>query len=297
MLIKSIENLYEFIFNSVNDVILFLSEDGKILDANKTAVETYGYSHQELTSMYIHQIRHHSMDSDYLEYRTLHEEEGVIFEGIHIRKNGSAFPVEVNSKLSIANNHKFRVNIIRDITARRELESKIVYLANYDPLTNVANRASIFSQLDNAIEKVKFTGYDVACIMFDIDKFKYINDTFGHIIGDEVLKYVAQTIQSSLRTCDSIGRFGGDEFIVILQNIQNKKDLISLAGRICNIFKQPFIINQHTIKITISIGISLLSELQETENQRDELIHRADSAMYEAKKIEGCSFRFFNKNM
>lgn len=295
MLITDIDNLYEFIFNNVKDIILFIAENGQILDANKTAIGVYGFSHEELTSMFIQDIRHDSMDSDYIDYRTLHEEDGVMFEGIHIKKDGSAFPIEVNSKLSIINGHKFRINIIRDITNRKRIEDELIFRANYDPLTKVANRANIILQIENAIERAKFSCRDLACIVLDIDKFKFINDNFGHIVGDKVLQYVAQSIKKYLRTYDSIGRFGGDEFVILLQNVQSKNNLVSVATRICNIFKYPIIIEDNSIKINVSMGIALLSDVQGTENKTDGLIRQADSAMYEAKKTQGCKFEFFKK--
>jgi len=126
-------------------------------------------------------------------------------------------------------------------------------------------------------------------MIFDLDKFKIINDTFGHPVGDKVLKYVAQTVKELLRTDDSIGRFGGDEFVIIQRNVKSKDDVVSLINRIFNIFKYPAILENNTITINISIGICLLSD---TDN-RDQLIYQADSAMYEAKKTKGCSFEFY----
>jgi len=282
--------IHEFLFDNAYDIILYLSEDGYILAANKLAIKKYGYTYDELTSMNIQHLRHSSMDSDYIDQMILSEYEGIIFEGVHVRKDGTTFPVEVSSKTITFDNNKFRIHIIRDTTERKKIESKILHLATYDTLTNIANRSNILSQLDEEIEISKITGSNIALMIFDLDKFKLINDTFGHPIGDLVLKYVAQTVKELLRTDDSIGRFGGDEFIIIQRNVRSKNDVISLITRIFNIFESPTILENNSIKINISIGICLLSQAE----SRDQLIYQADSAMYEAKKNQGCSFEFYS---
>jgi len=282
--------IHEFLFDNAYDIILYLSEDGYILAANKLAIKKYGYTYDELTSMNIQHLRHSSMDSDYIDQMILSEYEGIIFEGVHVRKDGTTFPVEVSSKTITFDNNKFRIHIIRDTTERKKIESKILHLATYDTLTNIANRSNILSQLDEEIEISKITGSNIALMIFDLDKFKLINDTYGHPIGDIVLKYVAQTVKELLRTDDSIGRFGGDEFIIIQRNVRSKNDVISLITRIFNIFESPTILENNSIKINISIGICLLSQAE----SRDQLIYQADSAMYEAKKNQGCSFEFYS---
>lgn len=282
--------VHEILFDNANDIILYLLEDGRILSANKMAIEKYGYTYDELTTMYIQDLRHPSMDSSYIDQMTLSEYSGIVFEGIHVRKDGSTFPVEVSSKTIILHGDKFRIHIIRDITDRKKIESKILRLATYDPLTNIPNRANIIAQLDTSIKKARLTGNNIALMLLDMDKFKNINDTFGHLIGDKVLQYIAITIKNLLRSTDTIGRFGGDEFIIIQQNINSKNDVIALINRIFNIFKFPTVIEGNNININMSIGVCLLSE---SEN-RDQLIYQADTAMYEAKKSQGCSFEFYN---
>ena len=287
---ENLLKLHKTLFDNAYDIILYLSEHGNILTANKMAIKKYGYTYDELISKNIQDLRHFTMDLNYIAQMALSEYEGLVFEGVHVRKDGTTFPVEVSSKTIEFNNDKFRIHIIRDTTDRKKLENRTLYLANYDTLTNIANRANIISQLDQAIEKYKFDDEDLAFMIFDIDKFKIINDTFGHPIGDKVLQYVASSVKGLLRIDDSIARFGGDEFVIILRNVKNNYDILPVINRIFGVFQKPAIIENNSIKINISIGICLLSEAK----NRDELIYQADNAMYEAKKKQGCSFEFFS---
>ena len=126
----------------------------------------------------------------------------------------------------------------------------------------------------------------------DIDKFKLINDNYGHTVGDEVLKYLSCKISEALRESDSIGRVGGDEFVIFLKLIHDERDLESLMDRIFEALKQPLIIDKNEIKIDVSVGISVFPD---HSSDLDSLINQADRAMYEAKKIVGCSYAFYQK--
>lgn len=287
---EDMSKLHEFIFENANDIIFYLEEDGTIISANKMAAAKYGYSLDELLSLNIQDIRDSSMDSDYIDQMIISKKNGIIFEGIHVKKDGTTFPVEVSSRTIEFKNDILRIHIIRDTTDRRRIDDKTLHLAKYDSLTNIANRGNILLQLDSAIETAQLIGKDLAFIIFDIDKFKIINDTFGHPVGDKVLKYIAQTVKGLLRGTDSIGRFGGDEFVIIQLNIKNRDDILALVNRIIDAFKSPKIFGEHSIQINISIGISLLSESPD----RDTLIYQADSAMYIAKKRYGCTYEFYS---
>lgn len=288
-------NIYKLIFDNAKDIILYISKEGQILDANKMAMKKYGYTYDELLSMNMADLRHPSMDNFSIHpqlslYTNSHN--GMIFEAVQVKKDGSSFPVEISSNTIEVNGDIFKVCIIRDIENRKIINEKILYLATYDFLTNIANRGSIISQLDYAIDKSRITSKDLAFIVFDIDKFKFINDTFGHPVGDKVLYYVAQTVKKSLRANDAIGRFGGDEFVIILKDINSKNDVVALVNRIFNMFKDPILIENNSIKIDISFGASLLSQA----GNREKLIYQADNAMYEAKKTSGSNLKFYSHN-
>ena len=172
-----------------------------------------------------------------------------------------------------------------------EKQSKINYmLANYDDLTGIATRQNIFNQISKAVDEFKFTNVQFALIIFDIDKFKSINDRYGHTIGDTSLTLVAKRVANCLRETDAIGRLGGDEFIIFSNDIHTKTDVEFLIRRIQNTLKAPLTIGEHLIQIDISIGISLFPSNSQLV---DELYEQADKAMYLAKKSAGTTFNFF----
>lgn len=168
-------------------------------------------------------------------------------------------------------------------------QSKINYmLANYDDLTGIATRQNIFNQISKAVDE--FDNVQFALVIFDIDKFKSINDRYGHIIGDTALTLVAKRVANCLRGTDAIGRLGGDEFIIFSNNIHTKSDVEILIRRIENALKTPLTIGDHHIQIEISVGISLFPS---DSQLADELYEQADKAMYFSKEITGTTYNFF----
>lgn len=170
-------------------------------------------------------------------------------------------------------------------------QSKINYmLANYDDLTGIATRQNIFNQISKAADEFKLSNVPFALIIFDIDRFKSVNDRYGHIIGDTAITLVAKIAANCLSQNDSIGRLGGDEFIIFSKGIHTTTDAEFLIRRIQNALKTPLVIGDHLIQIDISIGISFFPSDSQLV---DELYEQADKAMYLAKKSTGTSFNFF----
>jgi diguanylate cyclase (GGDEF)-like protein len=163
-------------------------------------------------------------------------------------------------------------------------------MANYDSLTGIANRANIMNQLAKTIEISNRSKMKFALFVCDLDNFKQINDEYGHIIGDKALKYAAQAVRRVLRNTDAVGRFGGDEFLIIQQFVRDRGDVDTLIDRIFEELKIPFIVNDKEIQIKLSIGVSMFPD---NTTDFETLINQADSAMYEAKKREGCTLRYF----
>ena len=155
------------------------------------------------------------------------------------------------------------------------------YLATHDPLTNLSNRLLLNDRLDHAINHAARFGKCISLIFCDLDNFKPINDTYGHNVGDEILIRVADYLKKTLRKEDTICRFGGDEFVILIEELDNFAYLDNILKKINNITNTPYVIDDYVISIGMSIGASIFPE---DGINAEELIKSADDAMYKAKK-------------
>lgn len=177
------------------------------------------------------------------------------------------------------------------IDRMKKVSKENYHLANFDALTNIPNRPNIINQLNRAIKSYALTQSKFAVLIFDIDYFKSINDAHGHLIGDEVIKHVAQKVDQSLEGHNAIGRFGGDEFIILQHHVGDLIDVIEMVEMIFDALKEPIVIQHKKIDVKISIGISIYPT---TAGGLNALLSQADHAMYEAKAIKGNAYKFYS---
>lgn len=193
--------------------------------------------------------------------------------------------IDITSQIIQIEKLKEKVNELSRVNKElQEKENLIKNLAYYDTLTGVANRLFFYENAEKALNKAKIDGH-ILCLMFiDVNKFKSINDRYGHEIGDKVLVAVAETLVSSTGKNDMVVRYGGDEFIILLPSINNLKDYEAIVSRIINTKNKIIIHNNEEINISLSIGISFYPN---DGDSIDRLISKADNAMYNAKKSDG----------
>lgn len=212
------------------------------------------------------------------------------------RKNGEAYAelLTINTICNEDGSVHRRVALFSDITDKKDAEAMIVNQANYDQLTQLPNRRLFQDRLQQEIKKAQREGYPTAMLYIDLDRFKEVNDTLGHDVGDLLLVEAAQRIKSCVRDYDTVARLGGDEFTVILAELSDVSDIERIAQNIINSLTEPFSIKGRESFVSASIGIALFPE--DATNVGD-LLKNADQAMYRAKEDGRGRFHFFTKAM
>lgn len=263
---------------------------------NNSFCKITGYSIKEIVhSNYINYIHKDSLEKLRKTFKEVYT--GGIpnrcFECVIISKDGLKKNVEVSVSLIKDSEGKsigFR-GIIRDVTERKKNEEMIAYMAFHDPLTGLPNRRLFEDRLYIALEFTKRNKKKLAVILMDLDKFKEVNDTLGHQMGDKLLSAVGIRISELVRKSDTLARMGGDEFMVLLlPEINKAEDVIVVAGKIIRSFCGSFICNGTELFTTASIGIAIYPDHGE---DAETLISRADIAMYQAKKSGGNCFKIY----
>jgi diguanylate cyclase (GGDEF)-like protein len=176
---------------------------------------------------------------------------------------------------------------IRYAIERKRFEEHLTYLAQYDHLTGLVNRILFRDRLVQATARSKRMQQMISLMLLDLDRFKLVNDTFGHDMGDELLKAVSERLKTCVREVDTVARMGGDEFTIILEGVSSEQNVLVVAKRITESIATPFELKGHCISIGISIGITIYPQ---DDHPVDELLKHADTAMYQAKQQGGSAF-------
>jgi diguanylate cyclase (GGDEF)-like protein len=186
------------------------------------------------------------------------------------------------------------LSFVQDVSSRIQAEERLQYLATRDALTGLPNRVLLQERLTQAIAKAKRSGERVGVLFIDLDRFKNVNDTLGHRIGDELLKRVTTTLSHALRQTDLLARLGGDEFMVIVEEFDDPEVLNRIAQKLQDAVSQPFEVEEHDIYVTSSIGISVYPD---DGDAPEELLKHADVAMYRSKELGRNTYQFFDADL
>jgi diguanylate cyclase (GGDEF)-like protein/PAS domain S-box-containing protein len=211
-------------------------------------------------------------------------------------KDGTVFPkwLKLSALRNAAGTVTHYVANYTDITERREVADRLAYMAFHDPLTHLPNRLAFESQLELALKTCQRDGRQVAVMLIDLDRFKTVNDTLGHHVGDDLLKSVAVRLRESVRASDIVARLGGDEFVVVLPDIESALMAASVAGKVQRNLEGSHQVGEHVLYATPSIGISIFPS---DGRDGDLLLRNADAAMYHAKSAGRNNYQFYAARM
>lgn len=296
--LKQLSNEKELILNSAGEGIFGLDLNKNITFCNPAGASMLGYeTRAELIGKPASLIlygsetgRNRQTSSDFDGILDHYNKDDKFF-----RKDNSSFPVEyVISSIKEADEIVGEVVTFKDITQRKQLEEEIKYHAYFDSLTDLPNRVLLKDRLNQGLTYAQMNEEKLAVLYLDLDRFKLVNDTLGHSIGDLLLRDVAKRLSDCVPKSATVSRQGGDEFTIYLPNIKNEKAVLKVVDRVIASFSKPFKLVDNDIYMKTSIGISIFPDNGETT---ETLIKNADTAMYKSKEISGNSYHFFSEGM
>ena len=277
--------LAEKVFNTVEAAVLVTDENNKIIKVNPAFSVITGYSPDEAIGKTPHMLSSGAHPDEFYEemWRVLKTTGSWQGEISNRRKNGEFYTewLSINGVRDDEGHLTHYVSLFSDISERKAEEEHMHSLAHYDVLTGLPNRTLLSDRLQQAIVATKREKSHMALMFIDLDKFKPVNDTLGHDIGDLVLKEVAKRMLECLRESDSAARIGGDEFIVLLPLVEAKSDALAVAEKIRLALSLPFELAGQSLHISASIGVAVYPEHGGDEKS---LLKNADTAMYYAKE-------------
>ncbi len=279
---------YRVLFeNNPHPMWIYDSDTLRFLRVNDAAISHYGYSQEEFQRMTLRDIRPRE-DVDALEQTVSHAKElgSVMISGpwTHILRDGRTIQAEVSSHAMIFDGRRARFSLVQDVTERQQLHYRLIHQAHHDILTGLPNRLLLLDRMEHALASAARQSRKTAVICLDIDRFKQINDTYGHSVGDQCLKEVADRLRSRLRAADTVARSGGEEFTVVLGDLTTAYDAEKVAEDLLTALRKPMIADQYPIDIAASIGIAIYPDHGTTAS---ELWRSADAAMYRVKRSGG----------
>lgn len=287
---ESEERLGKFMQASVEGIVFH--RNGYVTDANEPLCELVGYPLDEILGRHIFDFLPSDQVAKVSAVMDVHGETS--YESAVMARDGRRVPVEFIVRTIERHGERLRMSIVRDIRDRHAAQEHIRRLAHNDALTGLPNRLSLMEHLGHMIAGARRDDSQVALLFIDLDHFKRVNDSLGHLVGDTLLQTIARRITESLRGTDVVARFGGDEFIVLLPRTLQRMDVEEVAQKLLARIEVPVNADGRLISVTPSIGISMFPHDGETA---DDLIKHADTAMYLAKSRGRANFQFFTPAM
>jgi len=283
---ESEDRLAKFMQATVEGILFH--REGIVTDVNPPLCALVGYTLEEMQGR--HALSFVAEDELSKVSKVMSEGRELRYETAIVHRDGTRIPVEFIVRTLERQGERLRMTIVRDIRDRLEAQARIHHLAHHDALTSLLNRAAFMDQLQPALRRARRSARPLALLFIDLDNFKRVNDSLGHLEGDKVLATVAERITACLRASDLVGRFGGDEFVVLLDEIYSREDVGVVLEALLSIVEVPVKADGRALSVTPSIGVAMYPEHGESA---DELIQHADTAMYLAKSKGRANYQFF----
>jgi len=291
--LKQTRAFSESIIDNATEGIITTNSNGEIIYVNPAIEKIFGYAQRDLVLKHINNL-FPKLFVGRPEDLPISDLIDGTFETACLAKNESFIPAEFSVSQFSMDNETFYTVILRDITERKRYESKIKKQAFYDALTDLPNRVLLKERLEVEIARAKRTNTQLAVMYLDLDRFKIINDTLGHDIGDALLKDVAKRMSHAIRADDFVARLGGDEFLILIPGLTNDEHIGKIASTILSRIQDPFRIKNHEINITGSIGIAICPDDGDVQ---ESLMTNADIAMYRAKESGKNKFQTYTREL
>lgn len=286
------------VFETTNEGIMITTPDARIISVNPAFSDITGYTAEEVMGKTPQILQSGKQkESFYREmWQTLEQEGCWSGEVWNKRRNGSVYPQWLSIAAVRGSDGQLEqyVAVFSDMTQRKDDEDKIRHQANFDALTSLPNRIMLKRELARILQLCDHSGHSCALLFIDLDRFKAVNDTLGHSVGDEMLQQVSLRLVSVIRETDLLTRFGGDEFVIVLQNIADPEDAAQTAQRVIKVLSPPFQLTGRSLYIGASVGISCYPS---DASSGDSMLRNADMAMYLAKDRGRNQYQFFNAEM
>ena len=279
-------------FADATDEGIIFAEGGALSDCNPAILRLTGYTYEEIIGRNITDYMPPDVREMVLNNVRMGYERP--YEAAILAKGGTRIPVELEGRVMPYKGKIYRMTAIRDIRDRKAAEARIQFLAHHDTLTGLPNRVLLMDRLEFILAAAQRRGNHVAILFIDLDNFKTVNDSLGHAAGDALLRVVASRIEDVLRSADVVSRLGGDEFLVVLPELEHEQDAVQVAEKLIAGISEPVPLEGQSLSVSPSIGISMYPRDGSTA---DTLIKNADAAMYLAKERGRSNYQFFNERL
>ncbi len=290
------EERYRLLFENATEPI-GVAQDGKIVFFNRAVSEATGYEPDEIRALPFVELIHPD-DRAMVVDRHLRRLKGEILPSSYVlrvaRKDGEIRHMNLTGVTIVWEGRPATLNFFSDITARVNAEAELEFQAYHDPLTGLPNRTLFADRLNLALARARRHREPIAVLYADLDHLKRVNDTLGHTIGDLLLKQVALRFRSTVREEDTVARFGGDEFVVLLSRVKDGNVAARVAEKLIARMNEPMEIGGHTLRVTTSVGVS---SWPTDGDDAETLVKNADNALYQSKEQGRNTYRMFAPSM